>query len=311
MMKCAIDAHEIFTSSRLPYRPYAADDLSAGLRRHPVAEALLRRHIQPNPEVLLFWLVYDVDRAGAAIDWQDKPLPPPNIVVTNPANGHAHLIYGLELPVCRTDAGSEKAIRYAAAVEHALRKALRADDGYAGLICKNPLHSHWRTAWIHPALYSLDELADWLTLPKKLPKRAAESGLGRNVTLFDVTRKPFYSRVRAFKATNDRQGFFAAVTAAAEARNAMFPDPLPASEVKALAKSVAKWTWRHFSLKGFSDWQARQGSKGGKASGVIRQSKVANLRVAAEALRDEGMTQRAIAEAMGVTERTIRNWLSE
>jgi hypothetical protein len=38
------------------------------------------------------------------------------------------------------------------------------------------------------------------------------------------------------------------------------------NEVKHTAKSVAKWTHKHFSLSEFSAWQAKQGAKGGKKS---------------------------------------------
>ncbi|MDU0940166.1 MAG: replication initiation protein, partial [Clostridiales bacterium] len=46
------------------------------------------RQNQPHAQ---FWLVFDVDREGAAIDWSDRNAPAPNITVKNPVNGHAHL----------------------------------------------------------------------------------------------------------------------------------------------------------------------------------------------------------------------------
>ncbi|MFG7662142.1 replication initiation protein, partial [Klebsiella pneumoniae] len=36
--------------------------------------------------------------------------------------------------------GNAAPLRYAAAIEAALREKLGADMGYSGLICKNPLH---------------------------------------------------------------------------------------------------------------------------------------------------------------------------
>ncbi|MDF5617548.1 primase C-terminal domain-containing protein, partial [Vibrio parahaemolyticus] len=45
-----------------------------------------------------------------------------------------------------------------------------------------------------------------------------------------------------------------------------FKQPLSENEVKHTAKSVAKWTHKHFSLSSFSAWQAKQGAKGGKVS---------------------------------------------
>ncbi|MEX0635108.1 replication initiation protein [Serratia ureilytica] len=47
----------------------------------------------------MFWLGFDVDRAGAAIDWSDRNAPAPTLTITNPDNGHAHLLYALETSI--------------------------------------------------------------------------------------------------------------------------------------------------------------------------------------------------------------------
>ncbi|WP_228724510.1 replication initiation protein [Klebsiella pneumoniae] len=44
-------------------------------------------------------MVFDVDHAAATLSWDDVGAPAPNITVTNKANGHAHLIYGLDTPI--------------------------------------------------------------------------------------------------------------------------------------------------------------------------------------------------------------------
>ena len=51
-----------------------------------------------------------------------------------------------------------------------------------------------------------------------------------------------------------------------EAINAQFKVPLPVSEVKAIAKSIANWTYKHFTPQAFRASQARKGAKGGKVS---------------------------------------------
>ncbi len=57
----------------------------------------------------MFWLGFDVDRTGAAIDWSDRNAPAPTLTITNPENGHAHLLYALETPVRTAPDGNEAA----------------------------------------------------------------------------------------------------------------------------------------------------------------------------------------------------------
>ena len=70
----------------------------------------------------MFWLGFDVDRAGAAIDWSDRNAPAPTLTITNPENGHAHLLYALETSIRTAPDGRMKPLKHAAAVENALRK---------------------------------------------------------------------------------------------------------------------------------------------------------------------------------------------
>ncbi|MEX0635093.1 replication initiation protein (plasmid) [Serratia ureilytica] len=61
--------------------------------------AILAKYIQFNQPHAMFWLGFDVDRAGAAIDWSDRNAPAPTPTITNPDNGHAHLLYALETSI--------------------------------------------------------------------------------------------------------------------------------------------------------------------------------------------------------------------
>ena len=52
-------------------------------------------------------------------------------------NGHAHLVYGLRVPVLTSSMEARQApLRYLNAVEAAFRAKLDSDDGYSGLITK-------------------------------------------------------------------------------------------------------------------------------------------------------------------------------
>lgn len=245
---------ELF-QSRLPLRPWATDDLAAGVRVFGRDAAARRRYVQPNPPALRTWIVFDVDRAGAAHAWEDANVAPPSWIAVNPVNAHAHLAYGLEVPVVTSDAGRLDPLRYAAAVEAGYRRSLGADRSYAGLLCKNPLHPDWRVLWGRADLYDLPELAEWLPGPLPKPeKRAEASGLGRNVALFDGLRRWSYRARRLFPGTAEQ--WHAAVLERSELLNGDFATPLPYAEVKATAKSVAKWTWKHVTAAGFSGWQS-------------------------------------------------------
>lgn len=222
----------------------------------------------------MFWLGFDVDRAGAAIDWSDRNAPAPTLTITNPLNGHAHLLYALKTSIRTAPDGKVKPLRYAAAVENALRKKLEADAGYSGLICKNPNNSHWRIAVWQPELYTLDWLADFLNLHDGNNKRIVEDyGLGRNCTLFEKTRKWAYRAIR--QGWPEYEQWLQACYERACAYNLQFNAPLDENEVMGISKSIAKWTNKIFSEESFNDYvkathsakvQAARGSVGGKVS---------------------------------------------
>ncbi len=192
---------ELVDPGRWPRRPYCADDLSAGLRIRSFKQAITKPYIQANPPHLRVWSIYDVDRAGGALAWEDAGLPPPSWAAANRENAHAHLVWGLTAPVLVDSPDMRQApLRYLCGVEAAFRERLQADQGYSGLITKNPAHPLWRTLRGPQLAYELGELAEWVDLPKHLPKRKPEEiGLGRNVTVFDWLRQHAYRHIRHYK----------------------------------------------------------------------------------------------------------------
>ncbi len=124
-----------YFEENLPHRPYHTDDLAFGLRISGKGRALLARYIQQNQPHAQFWLVFDVDREGAAIDWSDRNAPAPNITVQNPVNGHAQLLYALNNTVRTAPAAPVKALHYASAVERSRWETLCAEVSYSGVIC--------------------------------------------------------------------------------------------------------------------------------------------------------------------------------
>ena len=292
---------------RLPSHGYATDDLQYGVRFLPMQQAIRKAIIQYNWRHSLGWLAYDLDSPTARFDWDDNSCPPPNLLILNPDNGHGHLLYGLEAPVHNYAEAREKPLRYLAAIDVALTEELGADPGYSKLLCKNPLSERWIVIYPRLELYDLDELASWVDLDKYRDRRRRlpTVGLGRNCTLFErlriwayrARRQPFLSE----------ELFYDRVLCHGLALNAEFDPPLPHSEVRSTAKSVARWTWRHMSPEGF---RARQRELG-KRSGAARARKALGLRqqIVETAEQCPTLVQADIAAMFGIDQATVSRHL--
>lgn len=257
---------KLFQNS-LPKKPYCTNELASGLRIRSASSAISHKYIQPNHPNSKLWLLFDIDRPTAPEELTDDLLlPAPTIFIQNPKNRHAHALYALETAVHLNSGSSYKAMRFAAAVDVSLSNAMNADAGYAGLICKNPLHEAWRTYAIGDS-YDLHELAEYVDLSawNNPRKHLPEVGLGRNCTLFDKTRVWAYKAIRANYGIS-YNAWLDEVFTQALCYNTGFDAPLPISEIKATAKSIAKYTLTHFSPEAFSAIQSARGKKGGRPS---------------------------------------------
>lgn len=302
-------------AERWPRRPYCSDDKSARFIRS-LLSAIKRPYIQANPPYLRVWSIYDLDRAGGALAWETAGLPPPSWVAANRENAHAHLVWGLSAPVLVDSPDMrQRPLRYLCAIESAFRDRLQADQGYSGLITKNPAHPLWRVLRGPRVYYELGELAEYVDLPRHLPRRKPEEvGLGRNVTVFDWLRQYAYRHIRCYK--GDVRNYVvwqSHLNCKALERNGDLRVPLDAREVWHIAKSVAKWTWRRFDVAAsdarFGSLQAHRGRKGGEASGKARLAASEDKRANARLMRLQGLSQRAIAAELGVSVGSVNAWL--
>jgi hypothetical protein len=289
------------------------------LRRYP--------YIKINPPRLAMWIVHDVDRPGGALAWEDGNLPPPAWAATNPANGHAHLGWPLAAPVLTGDGAKDAPLRYLAAIEAGMRAKLGADPAFNASthFSKNPLHGQWRLLWGPARTWELGELAEWVDLPRHMPRRGLRVenvGYGRNCTLFDRLRVWSYSAIRRFWGTSHNYLFWQQhVYGKACEMNGDFGEvggewhslsgPLGDLEVFHVAKHVADFAWEKFSESGFRAWCAARGRKGGQASGEVRRAASEDKRASARLMRAAGHSIRAIAAELGVSVGTVWNWLSE
>ena len=297
------DQLELFKGG-LPVRPYCTNDPTTGLMIRTLDHALKRRYIQPNHPNSRLWLVYDVDRPTCVSELTDDLLlPAPHFFVQNPDNQHAHAYYGLETAVHMNPESSQAALRFAAAVDCALTCQMAADGQYSGLIAKNPAHEHWRTYTINSASYELGELAEYLDLEKYSDRRRSypESGLGRNVNLFDKLRRWAYKSIR--QGWPNEPQWHRAVLERANMYN-VHDNPLPHNEVRHTATSVAKWVFRNFSAQAFRDTQAARGARKGKQRRDEMKPKALDM-------RSQGRSVRDISAALGVPKSTISRWVSQ
>lgn len=302
-----LEQQQLFIEN-LPYKPYCTDSLDYGLQIRAAKTALKRRLIQHNKPLSVSWLVFDLDSPHFWSLLESETLPAPNLVSFNPENHHCHIYYSLKAPVCRSNVARRKPLRYLAAIEYALREKWTSDVGYTGFISKNPIHPHWETRQFRSEPWELGELADWLVLPKTLPRRVQSVGLGRNCTLFDMLRYWAYDNVLRFRINSSMKAWADTVLRVADSFNS-FPEPLPESEVRATAKSVSNWVWKNYTRRWTDEEFSQLQAARGRMSGAKRAHASKEKREKAHELRAKGMTQKDIAEFLGVHRNTVRNWL--
>jgi hypothetical protein len=303
-----VPSHELraLIEARAPRRPWNGPDKNRA-RVRPLAVALQEPYLQLDPPCQRSFLIFDIDRRGAALAWELASLPPPSWIAINPLNAHAHLGYALEAPVCTTDAARRRPLAYLAAIEAAFHAAMGADLAFHGPLCKNPLHPRWRL-W-EPAnapMYELDELAEYVELGKALPRTTRRAGLSRNCDLFDALRVWAYRAVREHWRPGGADAWGEAVLRRAHALND-FPVPLPFNEVRSIGRSVARYVWRHMTPQGFRERQAALG----RLSAQARRQASTEARAQALELFTAGSSKAAIARELDVPRPTIVRWLED
>ena len=194
-------------------------------------------------------------------------------------------------------------LKYLKAIYDAYCERLRADPMYSGLIAKNPLSDKWMVFMLTDQLYTLEDLAGYVDLTRKPTKKPIEeiAGLGRNCWIFENVRLWSYNAIRDFWGVRHNYSeWLDTVKFKCGQENAKFSEPLYDSEINQIAKSIAKWTWRHVTPEGISNWHRSQINKRWntqKESGM-------------EMLL-EGCPIDVVASELGVNVSTVYRWLKE
>ncbi|KUX02812.1 plasmid replication protein [Escherichia coli] len=263
-----------YFDENLPHRPYHTDDLAFGLRISGKGRALLARYIQQNQPHAQFWLVFDVDREGAAIDWSDRNAPAP----LHHQPFQVERIFANQAAVVhiRTKFLTQRTFNRCGIFQRLNRGIRRGSHGDVECVeqVSVSVHRIFNGDVRREEAYTLDELADYLDLSAS-ERRSIDKhyGMGRNCHLFEMTRKWAYRAIR--------QGWPAfsqwleAVIQRVEMYNASLPVPLSLAECRAIGKSIAKYTHRNFTPETFAQYvadthtpeiQAARGRKGGSKS---------------------------------------------
>lgn len=295
----------------LPKKPYCTDQLQYGLQIRSKNIAVIRRYIQHNKPTSVKYLAFDIDYAGVTEHIRNNCLPPPNLIAYNRKSGRSHVFYCLGVEVYTVQNARRKPLELLAVIEQQLCQELEADQGYSGLICKNPLHEAWDVQEIRQQPWDLAEFLEYLEIPPKRARTKAVYGLGRNVFLFDNTRFWAYAQVLSYRLSGAKEEFFSAVLNYAIQKNQQFLTPLSFSEVQATAKSIAKWTWNKYTGRmtddEFSLIQAKRGSK----SGTARLHKTLEQRVMANLYALIGLKQKEICALLSAPKQSVSRWLTE
>lgn len=225
----------------IPAKPYCTNKFSDGTRILPREAALRRKYVQPQIRARqIGWLIFDIDRQGAAIAYEQENLPVPTLTVINPSNAHAHLLYQLAAPVSTTDKSSKRAIAYLESIERAYKHELGSDPAYSGLLTKNPLHESWLVS-ANDVQYELSMLAEYVDLTKCNHAQELASAGGRNSTVFETVRKIAYKIARTYETFDE---FSREILAQCFELNHAFAERLPDREIQTIAKSITEWVWR-------------------------------------------------------------------
>lgn len=304
---------------KLAHRPYCSDDLRRGLIIRPKKTAIQMPYIQHNQPFSVTSLVFDIDRSDAYFAWSDANLPQPSWLAKNRINGHAHIGYMLSAPVCTSQRARQNVIQYLAKIEQAYSLALGADRGYAGLITKNPCHNTWETHISEVQPYELGYLADFVDLHELKTDLREISGLGRNCVMFDNVRHWAYKAIRGHLSMGFDSWHMEVLNVAINA-NSAFTSPLSFGEVKATAKSVARWVWRNHreAHAKFIERQSIKGKIGAAVAnakgaciegGKARSQQYSDMRTEALKLHIAGKSIKEISEYLNVHRNSVSKWL--
>ena len=296
---------------------------------------------QPNDHKTMCVIVVDIDSNNWILPfWEmmnDYPELFPSWVIEKRKNGHGQIGWIIER-VSTGENAPNHPIRYAKAVRYALTKAFDGDEGYVNSRAWNPTWAWenngagevtWGNVKPRPlgTFYNaLQRAGLWTTKPYNRRPTATpdiNKAPGRNCHVFDV------ARLRARGSVKD----------AAHAANDALPIPLSPAELNDIIRSIEGWEavngppWDRrgaYSVNGMSEEekqrQRERGRRGGlantakqqqarakgtPAASVTRSAEAVGRAATARAYKDEGFSNKEIAQKMGAHPGSVKRWLRQ
>lgn len=327
-------AREIYR--RLPRQMLVTNSLSLGLHAEAKTTGVRNRYIQVNHPNLTKMMVFDVDNPIDLYDWKHLDIPLPNILVINPKNRHAHMIYLLSDSdyVCRSAKGRLRDILAYQAVYSEICRRLNADPRYVQKIMKNPFHNSWQTRVLHEDTYTFEDFYRQLdTVPgpdrtsslgnASSPQSLLKQEEGRNCTVFEQTRFYAYAAIKNHDYCNTEEkaeSFYNDILRYAATLNDGFQQPLGSREIQSTVKSIVSWTIRHFGTDASSPNSTKEkkfekkdiwGDSSRRNSLKTRQNSKNSALKKAAMLRSQGKKIEEIAALLKKSRRTIEYYLAE
>jgi len=231
---------------KIPQKPLCTNDFNAeGLYRKNKPQAVKRKWIQANAKQYKPYILLDVDDSQSKeYDYfLDNNYPIPNIQIINPISGNSHFVYELMNGVSFSSKSEIKPqLLYNDSRDCLIDLIDGADSGYTAQTVRNPLHPEAVVKIHRQEPFTLGELISNKSLVKSTIK-IKESGEGRNKTTFDSLRFYAYRKFNNDFASSLNKWTNHLQETAEEINKANEPG-LPYSEVKAIVKSVAGYTFR-------------------------------------------------------------------
>lgn len=268
--------------------------------RVPASEAWEFPEVEQRTPTSYPLLILDLDGGDAVERLHDemygRAVQPPSWIVTRRSSGGLHAFWTLERPVLRGPDALRRPLAAFLRVSEWYAERLGADAGFAGVLAHNAAYSggEFATDWLTPEAFSLAALAKPIPKGWRRPKPAdLRSAVGRNCALFD----------KGCRWGGSEKNHGVPVLPVLERENADFTDPLPASEVAGIARSVERYRvgQTYYSEEERRAWGQRRGI----ASGKSRRRKTAERDAAIVEAVDGGETLTAVGAAFGLTKQAV------